>query len=751
MDEVRRALRHLTNVLFAARRTTFRYQRFCTSRSPLLFLLLVCFAASISAQPFEKTKIRKRLIEGVKFEGNKSLSNSDLSSVVQAKTASFIDKFLNELNSNWGFPKQYVETAILEHDTVAIFLLYQNIGYLDAKITYKIVVDSSTLARSSDEISVTVVYVIKENTPYKVAGFTFDGLENLPEDLQKEATENIGIKTNSIYSRVAIAREYQRIQLLLEEHGYPFFSRDQVDVARDTSKFKVVITIPFKTGNRYKFGETSIKYDSGSYKGNRVSESTVRRQLLFSKDDWFSSSKLALSERNINNLSTFESVRIGLDTSDVSLLADSARNGKSLPVSVLLKMRSTQDISPGFRIGIGTSGTTFAAKLGYSNRNVFGGAESFTAEGSYQFLPALQLVYDIGGRFAIPYFGFRNFSPLGLGVSVSRFQLFENVKTDTAAGSSATVKLEKFHIQKVSVPLTTSYDISQGSTPTMTFAPGLTFEYVESYFDTSYSKEKRDKAGKPQFNSILSGDFVIDGTNNPLNPSKGGSLRYSLEWGLPIIKTSLPSASYIRNTLQARQYFDLTGHGSSVIAMRAYAGTAIRRSPNEPLRDVPTTRLYLGGGPTSLRGWASRSLLVSSSDEADPNIGGFTRLEANIEYRFSPFKQDLENSSLESITSPITFALFCDAGNVWDKDTKVSLSDAAIAIGIGLRYNTIVGPIRLDFGFRLYDPTPDPEQDKSIYDHPKPMKPGAVGRWLFDRKDIHNTFNFEFTIGDPFQ
>jgi outer membrane protein assembly factor BamA len=32
------------------------------------------------------------------------------------------------------------------------------------------------------------------------------------------------------------------------------------------------------------------------------------------------------------------------------------------------------------------------------------------------------------------------------------------------------------------------------------------------------------------------------------------------------------------------------------------------------------------------------------------------------------------------------------------------LSEIAMAIGFGLRYNTVAGPIRIDFGMKLYDP-----------------------------------------------
>jgi outer membrane translocation and assembly module TamA len=45
--------------------------------------------------------------------------------------------------------------------------------------------------------------------------------------------------------------------------------------------------------------------------------------------------------------------------------------------------------------------------------------------------------------------------------------------------------------------------------------------------------------------------------------------------------------------------------------------------------------------------------------------------------------------------------LFLDTGNVWTDFREVNLGDIRYAVGTGLRYQTPVGPIRLDFGYQL--------------------------------------------------
>jgi len=76
-------------------------------------------------------------------------------------------------------------------------------------------------------------------------------------------------------------------------------------------------------------------------------------------------------------------------------------------------------------------------------------------------------------------------------------------------------------------------------------------------------------------------------------------------------------------------------------------------------------------------------------------------LEGTIEARLNPFKRgSLGFLDLEKLS----FVLFYDCGNIWTTPQRMRLSEIAMAFGFGVRYNTIAGPIRIDFGMKLYDP-----------------------------------------------
>lgn len=113
--------------------------------------------------------------------------------------------------------------------------------------------------------------------------------------------------------------------------------------------------------------------------------------------------------------------------------------------------------------------------------------------------------------------------------------------------------------------------------------------------------------------------------------------------------------------------------------------------------------LYLGGG-YSMRGFGSRRLgprILDCETDGECKViptGGFTSIQSNIEFRFN-------------IWGPIFLVTFLDIGDVQSKERTFKPKEWNYAAGPGIRYDSSLGLIRLDAGFRLNDP--------GIYDEPR--------------------------------
>ena len=137
----------------------------------------------------------------------------------------------------------------------------------------------------------------------------------------------------------------------------------------------------------------------------------------------------------------------------------------------------------------------------------------------------------------------------------------------------------------------------------------------------------------------------------------------------------------------------------SVLAMRSFIGLAV---PFGNSNSIPFSKSYFSGGSNDNRAWDVYRLGPGSSGGINEFNEANFKLAFNLEYRFDLF------GSLEG-------ALFTDVGNIWnvfDNDTDPKrnfggfddLNELAIGSGFGLRYDFNYLVLRLDAGFKTYNP-----------------------------------------------
>ncbi|MEW6718895.1 MAG: outer membrane protein assembly factor BamA [Thermodesulfobacteriota bacterium] len=188
------------------------------------------------------------------------------------------------------------------------------------------------------------------------------------------------------------------------------------------------------------------------------------------------------------------------------------------------------------------------------------------------------------------------------------------------------------------------------------------------------SEEDQGRANLASVRALL----VVDFRDDPFNPRKGTFLSGGVELGSEAIGSQV---NFWSVTGQAGYYLPFVRRNS--IALSARAGVI---QPYGTTTEVPIQRRFFAGGRTTVRGFDQDSLGPRGADGAP--TGGNYQLILNGELRFP-----LQYGFLA--------ATFVDAGSVWRSRDPVSGFDLRESAGLSLRYITPVGPISLDYGWKL--------------------------------------------------
>ncbi|SHI36439.1 Surface antigen [Mesonia phycicola] len=226
--------------------------------------------------------------------------------------------------------------------------------------------------------------------------------------------------------------------------------------------------------------------------------------------------------------------------------------------------------------------------------------------------------------------------------------------------------------------------------------------------------ERRDRL--TQDNLILATSFsYIKNTRENIYDQEFTQFRLKLEMAGNTLSLIAPLLNFDKNSsnnynlfgVQFSQYgkveTDFIKHWDlgqqNVLAIRALGGIAI---PYGNSNDIPFARSFFAGGANDNRGWQAYDLGPGSTGGINEFNEANMKITLNAEYRFNLFGQ-------------LNSAFFVDAGNIWnvldnveDEESKFTslsdLSELAVSSGLGLRYDFSFFVIRLDVGFKTYNP-----------------------------------------------
>ena len=462
-----------------------------------------------------------------------------------------------------------------------------------------------------------------------------------PDELSQKV---IGVKTGDPASASDLRAAQARILDHFRAQSYPLVKVAKLDPIVDHATHRMDITLIIDRGRRAGFGAVTVSGPEG------FSSSIVSSFIYINEGDPYSPKRLADTRETVRQIPGLGSIRIREATA-------LDRNG-NLPIFV----EATDRLPYVFGFGAKYSTTDGpGAQVYWQDRNLFGGAESLRLEGDLFVNPRHNGTHiarfgdlkpsDFGGRFKA------SFIKPALGGSRNDLlidALAENIRTGgdryggyTSRLGDATVVIRHRFDENLSV---------QGGVEGMT-------------------GHATDVLGKVDYTLIgVPLGLTYDTTDNKLDPTRGIRINASFA---PYPRFLGSTLNLVVAKVQGSTYYALDEDARYVFALRVHVGSEGGAS----LDDIPANLRFYAGGGGSVRGYRYDS--IGPHGPLNFVIGGRSLFETSAELRVK-------------ITETIGVVPFFDAGNAFLSSLPNFSQRLQMSAGLGLRYYTAIGPIRLD-------------------------------------------------------
>ena len=655
----------------------------------------------------EKSTVRK-----VRFKKNTVYEDKELADIVDTRTGVILN--IHKLNS----------------DVSRIHLMYTEKNYHDCSVTYEII----PLEHSQADI----VFNIEEGEKIKVEKITFEGNKYFSDKKIKKAIEtsekgffsfftssgdlneievkNDVIRIESLYKNngfidtkvsdpiIDIGEKFISIHFKIEEGAQ--YKIEKIDIIGDLilSKKEILETMQSKVTELYnrEFIRKDILSISDIYfsrgfanvnitpivdkndkkkimnitysikKGdpvyfNRVNisgnlktrDNVIRREIKIFEQGLYSKENIQKSFNNLNRLDYFSEI-------DINPVKTSDKNKMDLDIRVVEKETGN------FTLGGGFSSEDGGFLMGsVEERNLLGKGQNlkFSAR-----ISESTILYNIG--FYEPYI---------YGTPVSGgFELYKEEK-----------EYDYYDKKALGLTLRMGYKL---------------FDYTS--IGAYYNLEAFDISNiQADYTNMTPGSFLTssikpyiryDSRNDIFLPTEGARHEVSIEYAGEFLGGEIDYTKYLVETgIYHPLFWKFTG------ALHAEAGYLDDRSSNDI--DIDYVKFYLGG-MNSIRGFDKFDINGNEAGETKDR-GGEKYVQFNVELTF-PFTEKYK----------IAGVFFYDRGDVYRTGEDIDLGDQFSSFGTGLRWNSPVGPLRIEYA------------------------------WVIDGKDVKKSGDgqFEFSVGASF-
>lgn len=704
----------------------------------------------------------------------------------------------NEWKRKIGQAPELLDVSLVTKSAENLKVYMDSKGFFNSQAAFRI--DTTSRHRRA-----TVIYSTRQGEPYRIDSISYLFHDKFLEQIVLPDTARTLLRRGAIYDVTVLDAERERVTAYLRDRGYYNFSVNNILYLADTlgGDRKVDLQVVIKqylsgydergkavmdNNLVYRLGRINIfpdydptelrsdttllaRLDTLSYRGlNIIYEKrpslrprVLRQTVPLYPNYVYNSSRVDRTYADLMSLGYFKSTRIAFEeqplavdsTNYVSFIGSSADSTQRLYTRegyLTCNILCTPTLRQSVKVDLEGSTTSsfygLKATVGYQNRNIFRGAESFDMSfaAGYEFMKApdarKKRATEFGvtagltfPRFLAPWHlrRFRNANQprTKIELSVNFQDRPYYARTLSSAGltySWTNNRYSSFSLRPVDInviDMTRPVDPEfLGSTQNKYLINSFQTQFIGGLsFSYSYNNQRKNFGGNAttiRFNAETAGN-LIDAVEHAFFAPAAGKEYYTI--------FGIQYSQYFRTDLSISRKVML-GDVTALVG-HLYGGVAMAYGNSQ---SVPFDRQFYCGGSNGMRGWTPRTLgqgSVLDPRNDYPVQTGDVKLEANLELRFP-------------IWGMIHGATFFDLGNIWYiRQNPAEYSDEAVFhfdrfykqlgfnTGLGLRFDIKFAVLRLDWGIQLHNPN-----------NP------AGERWIHNFKWKNTALNFG--VGYPF-
>jgi outer membrane protein assembly factor BamA len=586
----------------------------------------------------------------------------------------------------WAWPwtdwPVYDET-VWNRDIARVVRWFRARGYYDARVV------SSTQTPNPEDHTIDLALQVEENQPVVVRNVELKGEAALDQRTRNALRGSLQLYVGGIFDEALYDNSKQAMVDVLRERAYAL-AEVTGSVTVDPPRRVADVQFTLTPGRRFRFGDLRVEGEGD------LPTRPVLAAAQINRDEPFSVSALEDARRAIYELGPFASVEI----------VEKPRDNEPY-VDVLFKVVPGRRLRTAIGAGmqVGTDPTLMPADT----------ANGSLTRWDLHLLGRIEHRNFLGGmrRISIedrPRVIFDEAFPSAASPTMGNLLLLDFRQPSFLEARTSFTVVGRWDLGRDPYTNDARSDLLAGAGPDRTFFDGKLRATVTYNINAYLPQDTPGQSGTPHiiypayYATYFQYSLVLDVRDAPREPKRGAYVALTVQHAPSFVPGNW---DYVRVTPDIRGYFSL-GLGL-VLAARARLGVMeitdtkfdappapdgsligwekrLQGEAQTRLRELGPLRQRLrGGGNNSVRGYAPNTLgdVIRVGEIVDS--GGLRQWEASLELR-------------APLTPDFGAVLFVDVGDV-SVEKRFRWNVPQTSFGFGLRYRTVIGPIRLDFGF----------------------------------------------------